>query len=171
MHRPASNLHTDSKSMSAKSRFLKKLQDQCPRNVAFDTKAEADIAAFHQRISQLQESMEAWLTGAEVRTEATTTSLVELLIGGSAFSVPGITLHYGTRSMRFTPIFLYVQGVTGCMEVCLYTGVDLRPRYRLFMRSGGQNDWTWCPAGAQSANPARFDEETFFTMIAPLIPE
>ena len=157
--------------MSAKSRFFKKLQDQSPRNEAFNTKAEADIAAFRQRISQLLESMETWLAGTGIRTETTANSLVEFLIGGSAFSVPGITLHYGTRSIRFTPIFLYGQGVTGCIEVCLYTGTDIRPRYRLFMRSGRQNDWTWCPAGAQNGNPARFDEETFFTMIDSLLPE
>jgi hypothetical protein len=59
--------------MSAKARFLKKLQEQHPRSVAFDTKAEADIATFRQRISQLQESMETWLNGTEIRTEATTT--------------------------------------------------------------------------------------------------
>jgi len=161
----------DSKSMTAKSRFFKKLQEQRPRNQVFDTKAEADIAAFRQRISQLRESMETWLAGTEVSTEATTTSLVELLIGRDAFSVPGITLFYGTRRLRFTPIFLYGPGVTGCMEVCLYTGADIRPLYRLFMRSGGLNDWSWCTAGAQSGNPARFDEETFFTMIGPLLPE
>ncbi|MDM2748459.1 hypothetical protein OGY07_03745 [Citrobacter sp. Cs237] len=157
--------------MSAKSRFFKKLQDQHPRNVAFDTKAEADIAAFRERISQLQASMDEWLNGTKMHTEATTTSLIEFLIGGSAFSVPGITLHYAQRSIRFTPIFLYGQGVTGCMEVCLYTEANIRPLYRLFMRSGGQNDWTWCPAGVQGGNPARFDEEAFFTMIVSLLPE
>ncbi|HHS9673522.1 TPA: hypothetical protein ACTW9M_005053 [Klebsiella michiganensis] len=171
MHRPASNLLTDSKSMSAKSRFFKKLQDQHPRSEAFDTKAEADIAAFRERISQLQASMETWLAGIGISTEATTTSLIEFLTGGSAFSMPGMTLRYAQRSIRFTPIFLYGQGVTGCMEVCLYAGGDIRPLYRLFMRSGGQNDWTWCPAGAQGENPARFDEEAFFTMIVPLLPE
>ncbi|EOZ6411915.1 hypothetical protein ACQUXI_000971 [Cronobacter turicensis] len=157
--------------MSAKARFLKKLQDQHPRSAAFDTKAEADIAAFRQRISQLQESMETWLAGTEVRTEATVTSLVDLLTGGSAFSVPGITLHYAQRSIRFTPIFLYGQGITGCIEVCLTIDGSVRPLYRLFMRRGEQDEWTWCPAGAQKGNPARFDEETFFTMIAPLLPE
>jgi hypothetical protein len=162
---------TDSKTMSAKARFLKKLQDQHPRNGAFDTKAEADIAAFRLRISQLQASMETWLAGTEIRTEGTDTTLVEFLIGGSAFSVPGITLRYEKRSIRFTPIFLYGLGVTGCIEACLYAPGAIRPLYRLFMRSGGQNDWTWCPAGVQSGNPARFDEEAFFTMIVPLLPE
>ena len=85
MHGPASNLLTDSKSMSAKSRFFKKLQDQHPRSEAFDTKAEADIAAFRERISQLQASMETWLAGTGISTEATTTSLIEFLTGGSAF--------------------------------------------------------------------------------------
>ncbi len=170
--------------MSAKARFLRKLQDQHPRSEAFDTKAEADIAAFRLRISQLQASMDTWLAGTEIRTEATATVLVEFLIGGSAFSVPGITLHYGKRSIRFTPIFLYGPGVTGCIEACLHApGVTgcieaclhapdaIRPLYRLFMRSGRQNDWTWCPAGVQGGDPAWFDEEAFFTMIAPLLPE
>ncbi|AFN33421.1 hypothetical protein HMPREF1502_3987 [Klebsiella sp. AS10] len=49
--------------MSAKSRFFQKLQDQHSCSEAFDTKAEADIAAFRQRISQLQASMETWLRG------------------------------------------------------------------------------------------------------------
>ncbi len=157
--------------MSAKAQFLKKLQDQHPRSTTYNTKAEADIAAFRQRISQLQDSMETWLAGAEIRTEATASSLIEFLIGGTAFSVPGITLHYAQRSIRFTPIFLYGQGVTGCMEVCLATEGNIRPLYRLFMRSGVRDEWTWCPAGTQSENPARFDEEAFFTMIAPLLPE
>ncbi|MEQ0231214.1 hypothetical protein K7H21_12335 [Klebsiella sp. CTHL.F3a] len=157
--------------MSAKARFLKKLQEQHPRSTAFDTKAEADIAAFRQRISLLHESMDEWLAGTEIRTEATATSLIEFLIGGATFSVPGIALHYAQRSIRFTPIFLYGQGVTGCIEVCLTADSKIRPLYRLFMRSGEQDNWTWCPAGTQSGKPARFDEEAFFTMIAPLLPE
>ncbi|MCS2164192.1 hypothetical protein [Scandinavium manionii] len=155
--------------MSAKAQFLQKLQDQQPRRATFDTKAETDIAAFRQRISLLHESMDEWLAGTEIRTEATATSLIEFLIGGTAFSIPGITLHYAQRSIRFTPIFLYGQGVTGCIEVCL--PADGKPLYRLFMRSGEQDNWTWCPAGMQNGNPARFDEEAFFTMIAPLLPE
>lgn len=157
--------------MSAKAQFLKKLQDQHPRSAAFGTKAEADIVAFRQRISLLHESMDEWLAGTEIRTEATAISLIELLIGGSAFSVPGIALHYAQRSIQFSPVFLYGQGVTGCIEVCLTADGNIRPLYRLFMRSGDRNDWTWCPAGAQSGNPARFDEEAFFTMIASLLPE
>jgi len=157
--------------MSAKAQFLKKLQAQRPRSTAFDTKAEADIATFRQRISLLQESMETWLVGTEIRTEATAISMIEFLIGGSAFSVPGIALHYAQRSIQFSPVFLYGQGVTGCIEVCLTADGKISPLYRLFMRCGEQDNWTWCPAGAQNGNPARFDEEAFFTMIAPLLPE
>jgi hypothetical protein len=152
--------------MSAKAQFLQKLQDQLPRTAAFDTKAEADITAFRQRISLLHESMETWLTGTEVRTETTNTSLIEFLIGGSAFSVPGIILHYQQRSIRFTPIYLYGQDVTGCIEVCLCTTGNIQPLYRLFMRRGGCDDWTWSPAGTLNAK-----QEAFFTMIAPLLPE
>lgn len=156
--------------MSAKARFLQKLQDQKPRSATFNTKAEADIAAFRQRISTLQETMEAWLAGAKVRAETTNTSLVEFLIGGSAFSVPGIVLHYQQRSIRFTPIFLYGQGVTGCVEASLCTADNIQPLYRLYMRSGMRDDWTLCPAGTLSVKPAPFDEEAFFTLIASLLP-
>lgn len=38
--------------MSVKAHFLKKLQDQHPHSIAFDTKAEADIAAFRQCIPE-----------------------------------------------------------------------------------------------------------------------
>jgi len=157
--------------MSAKAQFLQKLQDQQPRTVDFNTKAEADIEAFRQRISLLQASMETWLTGTDVRTETTNTSLVEFLIGGRAFSVPGIILHYQQRSIRFTPIFLYGQDVTGCIEVCLCTTGNIQPLYRLFMRRGGGDEWTWSSAGTLNAKQVRFDEEAFFTMIAPLLPE
>lgn len=156
--------------MTAKARFLKKLLDQLPRSATFNTRAEADIAAFRQRISQLQETMEIWLAGTEIRTETTNTSLVELLVSSSAFSVPGITLHYPQRSIRFTPIFLYGQGVTGCIEASLCTAGGIRPLYRLFMRSETENDWTWRPAGTLSGKPARFDEDAFFTLIASLLP-
>ncbi|WP_438681794.1 hypothetical protein [Scandinavium sp.] len=115
--------------------------------------------------------METWLTGTEVHTDTTITSLVEFLIGGSTFSVPGIALHYQQRSIRFTPIFLYGQGVTGCVEVRLCAEDDSRPLYRLFMRSAGLDDWSGCPAGTPDSKPARFDEETFFAIISPLLPE
>ena len=157
--------------MSAKAQFLKKLQDQHPRSAAFDTKAEADIAAFRQRISLLHESMDEWLAGTEIRTEATAISLIEFLIGGTAFSVPGIALHYAKRSIRFTPIFLYGQGVTGCMEVSLFTVGVGNQRYRLFMRNGHQDAWSWLPAGVLNRQSSLFDEEAFFTMIEPLLPD
>ncbi|MFP2241365.1 hypothetical protein ACLEX4_23035 [Pseudescherichia vulneris] len=157
--------------MSAKARFLQKLQDQQSRTVAFDTKAEADIAAFRQRISLLQASMETWLAGTDIRPEITDTSLVDILTGGSAFSVPGISLYYAQRNIRFTPIFLYGQGVTGCIEVCLTADSKISPLYRLFMRSGEQDKWTWSPARTLNAKQVRFDEEAFFTLIASLLPE
>lgn len=101
--------------MSAKERFLNKLQGQ--KACDADNRAEADIAAFRLRTGQLQETMETWLAGTDIRITSFNTALVEFLIGGGAFSVPGIELCYQQRSIRFTPILLYGQGVTGCHRV------------------------------------------------------
>ncbi len=45
--------------------FLNELQGQKTRTA--DNCADADIAAFHQRISKQQEAMETWFTGTEIR--------------------------------------------------------------------------------------------------------
>lgn len=155
--------------MSAKARFLNKLQDQKVRNS--DNRADADIAAFRQRVSQLQDTMENWLGGTEIRINTFSTSLVEFLIGSGAFSIPGIELCYQQQSIRFTPVFLYGQGVTGCVEVGLFKAGVTHPLYRLFMRNGHQDTWSWLPAGMLSRQSSLFDEETFFTMIEPLLPD
>lgn len=108
--------------MSAKERFLKKLQDQNPRNREFDTKSQADIAEFCDRMSQLKEQMANWLTDTGIGIEEVTVQLVEFLIGGKTFRVQGIDLHYEKRMVKFTPVFLYGQGVTGGVEVTLCAG-------------------------------------------------
>ncbi|MFK3663552.1 hypothetical protein ACI2I2_24090 [Scandinavium sp. NPDC088450] len=83
----------------------------------------------------------------------------------------GIELHYLQRSIRFTPIFLYGQGVTGCVEVSLCKAGATNPLYRLFMRNGNQDAWSWLPAGTISRQSSLFDEDAFFTMIEPLLPD
>lgn len=155
--------------MSAKARFLNKLQGQKARDA--DNRAEADIAAFRQRAGKLQETMETWLAGTDIRITAFNTSLVEFLTGGGTFSVPGIELRYQQRCIRFTPIFLYGQGVAGCTEVSLSIAGEIKPLYRLFMRCGHQDAWSWLPADQLSRQSNLFDEDAFFTMIEPLLPE
>ncbi|MEZ2604648.1 hypothetical protein [Kluyvera intermedia] len=76
--------------------------------------------------------MDEWLNGTKVRTEATTTSLIEFLIGGSACSIPGMPLHYAQQSILFSTIFLYGQGVAGCIEACLYATDDTWPGLAFF---------------------------------------
>lgn len=155
--------------MSAKAHFLNKLQGQKARDS--ENRAEADIAAFRQRIGQLQESMETWLAGTDIRITTFNTPLIEFLIGGGTFSVPGIELRYQQRGIRFTPIYLYGQGVTGCMEVSLFTVGASNSLYRLFMRNGHQDAWSWLPASVLSRQSSLFDEDAFFTMIEPLLPD
>ena len=122
--------------MSAKERFLKKLQDSQPRTGSFENKGQADIAEFRQRITLLQENIEEWLEGTGIRVESTTVSLVECLIGGKSFSIPGIRLTYEDSQVTFTPVFLYGQGVTGCVETSLCTQGRVTVLCRLFMRAG-----------------------------------
>ncbi len=155
--------------MSAKARFLQKLQERRPRNGAFENKSQADIAEFCQKMQQLQESIEAWLTDTGVRTESVSVSLIEFLIGGRAFSVPGIHLRFENRLVKFTPLFLYGQGVTGCVEVSLCADGCVTPLYRLFMRAGENSSWTWRPAGIASGKGKMFGEDAFFEMIEGLL--
>ncbi|KAB8310436.1 MULTISPECIES: hypothetical protein [Rahnella] len=155
--------------MSAKERFLKKLQDKQPGRNVFENRAQADIAEFQQQMSQLQEKMETWLTGTGIQTQSTSVSLVELLIGGKTFSIPGIQLQYENRMVKFTPVFLYGQGVTGCVEASLCGEGIPTSLCRLFMRSTEQNHWTWRPAGWSTQPGGVFSEDVFFNMIEGLL--
>lgn len=156
--------------MSAKSRFLKKLQEQHPRSRSIGSKNLADIAAFRQQMTELKSQMEKWLTGTGITVDETSVSLVEMLAGGRAFSVPGIQLCYENRIVKFTPVFLYGQGVTGCVEMALCTQGLITPLYRLFMRSGKEVNWTYAIAGNMSPPHIVFNEDAFFNMISALLP-
>lgn len=155
--------------MSAKERFIKKLQNQQPRSGSFENKSHADIAEIRQRMSQLQGDMEDWLTGTGIQAESTTASLVELLAGGIAFTVPGITLRYENRRVKFTPVFLYGQGVTGCVEASLNADGRVTPLCRLFMRSSEGVNWTWRPSGLAVGSGGAFGEDVFFDVIGGLL--
>ncbi|MBB1199804.1 hypothetical protein EGM70_05750 [Enterobacteriaceae bacterium 89] len=155
--------------MSAKDRFLQKLQDNKARNGPFASKHEADIAEFRTRMAQLQEEVEQWLTGTGISVEGTSVSLVELLAGSETFSVPGFTLRYENRTIRFAPVFLYGQGVTGCVEVSLLKSGKVMPLQRLFMRSESHSSWT-CSA-PDSLSRTSFSEDAFFAMIEELVAE
>lgn len=157
--------------MSAKALFMKKLQEQHPRSRAFDSKSEADIAEFCERMDQLQETMESWLADTGITTEVVSVPLVEFLIGGNTFSVPGIHLRYENRMVKFTPVFLYGQGVVGCVEVTLCTQGKIASLYRLFMRSSDDESWTWSVSGNRAAPRVAFNEDAFFDMIGALLPD
>lgn len=154
--------------MSAKAQFLQKLKKRQSGGGSFASKSQADIATFCQRMSQLQEDMEEWLTGTGVHVEKTSVSLIDLLVDNSTFSVPGVVLRYESSAVNFTPLFLYGQGVTGCVEASLCTKESIVPLYRLFMRSGKSENWTCRPSG-EAVPVSIFCEELFFEMIAGLL--
>lgn len=156
--------------MSAKARFLKKLQDQHPHSGALNTKCEADIAEFQIRMGLLHDDMAGWLADTGIRIDNIPVSVVELLAGGKAFSIAGIELCYGNRKVKFTPVFLYGQGVTGCVEVSLSVDGYPTPLYRLFMRSGEDTRWTWSSSELTTGRRSVFSEDAFFDMIAQLLP-
>lgn len=156
--------------MSVKSQFLKKLQARQPAQVSCTSKSQADIAAFHLRMAQLQEQMEAWLTGTGLNVEKVTASVTDLLVAGGAFDISGIVLRYDDRDVTFMPIFLYGTGVTGGVEVTFHSEGRVTSLGRLFMRSGRVNDWTFTPSGTSSRPGQRFDESTFFGLILALLP-
>lgn len=156
--------------MSVKSQFLKKLQARQPTPVSFTSKTQADIAEFRLRITQLQDRMDAWLVDTGLNAKTFTATVADLLVEGGAFDISGIVLRYDDRSVKFMPIFLYGQSVTGCMEVAFHRGGLVTPLGRLFMRSGTVNNWTFVPPGALSPSGQGFDESTFFVLILALLP-
>jgi len=156
--------------MSAKTHFLKKLQGLQPSCGTFDSKTEADIAAFRQRLTQLHTRMDAWLKETGIGIESTSVSLIDLLVGQRAFEVPGIIFRYENRMITFTPLFLYGQGVTGCVEVNLCAGGNMTRICRLFMRAGKRTEWCCTRVSLLSGPVHEFDEEAFFATLEGLLP-
>lgn len=156
--------------MSVKLQFLKKLQARQPAPVPAISKSQADIAEFRQRMAQLQEQMDAWLTDTGLNVEPLTVSVPDLLVEGGAFEISGIVLRYDSRAVKFMPIFLYGQGVAGCVEVTFYSGDKLISQGRLFMRVGNSNGWIFTPPDTSSRSGQLFDEGVFFGLILALLP-
>lgn len=156
--------------MSAKSQFLKKLHTRQPAPVSFSSKIQADIAAFRLRMGLLQEQMEEWLVDTGLNVETFGVLVTDLLVEGGAFEIPGIVLRYDDRAIRFVPIFLYGQSVTGCVEASLHSAGGVTTLGRLFMRSGSVNDWTFNSQDALSWPGRVFDDDAFFDLILALLP-
>lgn len=156
--------------MSAKEKFLQKLKAQRPRSGEYKNRGLADIAEFRQRMGLLHAEMESWLRETGIGIASVPVSLTELLVGAEAFSVPGIMLRFDKRMMKFTPVFLYGQGVTGCVEVTVCIDGNATPLCRLFMRSSNDVNWTWKPAGTVTSDSQFFDEDAFFTLLEYLLP-
>lgn len=156
--------------MSVKSQFLKKLQARQAAPVPALNKSQADIAEFRQRMVQLQEQLDAWLTDTGLSVDRLSVSVTDLLIQGGSFDITGIVLRYDDRSVKFMPVFLYGQGITGCVEATFHDGAHVASLGRLFMRSGTVNDWTFTAPGAVSRPGKIFDESTFFELIIALLP-
>ncbi|MEB2420599.1 hypothetical protein [Citrobacter sp. R-1.5.2] len=156
--------------MSVKSQFLEKLQTRQSAPAASVSKTQADIAEFCLRMTQLQEQMDAWLESTGLSVEAYSTSVTDLLVEGRVFDIDALVLRIDDRSVKFVPVFLYGQGVTGCVEATFHNGRLVTPLGRLFMRSGTVNNWTFTPPGALSPSGQSFDESIFFGLILALLP-
>ncbi|WP_395304337.1 hypothetical protein [Enterobacter sp. ECC-019] len=156
--------------MSVKSQFLKKLQDRQPVPASPGSKSQADIAEFRLRVEQLQTQMDEWLTGTGLNVKPLTVSVLDLLVEGGAFEISGIVLHYDSRAVKFMPIFLYGQGVAGCVEVTFCSGDKVISQGRLFMRVGNVNGWFFTPPDTSSRSGQLFDEGIFYGLILALLP-
>ncbi|EPY5345298.1 hypothetical protein ACXDSS_004474 [Klebsiella quasipneumoniae] len=157
--------------MSAKARFLQKLQDAQPGAKNYATKGLADMAEFRQRLGELRENIETWLAGTGIHIADAQCTLTEILISSAAFPISGFALHYENRIVKFTPVFLYGQGVTGCVEVTLVIGGQSSALCRLFMRSAESAEWTYASVCKPAGLRVLFGEDAFFEVIAPVLPE
>lgn len=156
--------------MSVKSHFLEKLQASKPCPASFTSKTQTDIAMFHLRMTQLQERMDVWLTDTGLNVETYSAQVSDLLVEGGTFGITGIVLRYNDQTVNFTPLFLYGQHVTGCVEVTFHRGGKESLLGRLFMRSGALYDWTFSPPGALPGTGKPLDESRFFNLIMVLLP-
>lgn len=156
--------------MSVKSQFMKKLQARQPAPVPAISKSQADIAEFRQRMAQLQDQMDAWLTDTGLKVEPLTVSVPDLLVEGGVFEISGIVLRYDSRAVKFMPIFLYGLGVAGCVEITFCSGDKVISQGRLFMRVGSANGWSFTPPDTSSRSGQLFDEGVFFGLILALLP-
>ncbi len=86
-----------------------------------------------------------WRVDTGLSVEAFTAPVTDLLVEGGAFDISGIVLRVDNRAVKFVPVFLYGQGMTGCMEVTFNDGRNLTSLGRLFMRSGTANNWIFTP--------------------------
>jgi len=156
--------------MSVKSQFLEKLQTRQSAPASSFSKSQADIAEFRLRMTQLQEQMDAWLMDTGLNVETASTSVMDLLVEGGSFDIAALVLCIDDRSVNFMPVFLYGQGVTGCVEVTLHAEGSVMSLGRLFMRAGPFSDWTFTPPGMLLRTVHPFDESTFFGLILALLP-
>ncbi|MCK7318575.1 hypothetical protein L8P35_18000 [Enterobacter cloacae] len=156
--------------MSVKSQFLEKMQARHPAPASSVSKCQTDIAEFRLRMAQLKEQMDAWLVGSGLNVDTLSTSVMDLLVEGGAFEIDALVLRIDDRSVKFVPVFLYGQGVTGCVEATFHNGGLVTPLGRLFMRSGTVNKWSFTPAGTLSRSGQCFDESAFFNLILALLP-
>lgn len=156
--------------MSLKTQFLQKLQARQAAPAAPTSRGQADIATFRLRMEQLQAQMDAWLAETGLNTETFAASVPDLLVAGGSFDISGLVLRYDDRAVAFTPVFLYGQGVTGCVDVRLQSIDRIVLLGRLFMRNGNVNVWTFTAPREVSRPGSLFDEATFFGLISGLLP-
>lgn len=147
--------------MTAKSQFLKKLQARQPAPVSFTSKTQADIAEFRLRITQLQEQIDVWLVDTGLKVETLSTSVTDLLVESGAFDISAIVLRHDDRIVKFMPLFLYGQGVTGCVEVTLHAAGGITSLGRLCMRSGHSSGWSFMSPDALSLPIQHLDKARF----------
>jgi len=156
--------------MTAKNQFLKRLQARHSPPTTFSSKHQADIAGFRQQMALLLDNMNAWLADTALQAEELTVSVTDLLVEEGTFDIPGIVLNYENRTIKFIPIFLYGQGVIGCVEVTLCTGNNVTRLSRLFMRAGQLSAWSLNQQRNVSRPGELFDEDAFFRLINVLLP-
>ncbi|MGL4200210.1 MAG: hypothetical protein ACRDAL_09070 [Plesiomonas shigelloides] len=94
--------------------------------------------------------MDEWLVDTGLNVETVSTSVTGRLVEERVFDIAGIVLRVDDRAVKFVPVFLYGQGVTGCVEVIFHNGAQVAALGRLFMRSGTVSDWSFIPLGALS---------------------
>lgn len=161
--------------MSARERFLKRVQQKQNTTVPGDGTVDADIQAFCQRMDELAQQVQQWFNGSGIDVVIGTTSLQDLSTigrslnsGASRYDITTIKLQNDTRSVSILPEQLYQKGQKGCLTMTVEMP-DLEPtRQHFYLSMAPEAGWFIRVEHQAVSGKTIMTEDVFFRAIENL---
>jgi hypothetical protein len=110
--------------VSARERFLKRVQQKHNTTVPGDGTVDADVQVFCQRMDELAQQVQQWFEGSGIEVIIATKTLQDLSTVGrslnsgvSRYDITTIRLQNDTRNVSILPEQLYQKGSKGCVTL------------------------------------------------------